>query len=140
MIPGLQNAEFMRYGVMHRNTFINSPKLLNRNLSLKANPKIFFAGQISGVEGYMESASSGIVAGINAAAEILGEKPLILPEFSMIGALLSYICDESVVDFQPMGANFGILPSLPQKIRDKKERYGALANRSLEWFKNFEEC
>ena len=140
MIPGLQNAEFMRYGVMHRNTFINSPKLLNRNLSLKANPKIFFAGQISGVEGYMESASSGIVAGINAAAEILGEKPLILPEFSMIGALLNYICDESVVDFQPMGANFGILPSLPQKIRDKKERYGALANRSLEWFKNLEEC
>ena len=140
MIPGLQNAEFMRYGVMHRNTFINSPKLLNRNLSLKSNPKIFFAGQISGVEGYMESASSGIVAGINAAAEILGEKPLILPEFSMIGALLNYICDESVVDFQPMGANFGILPSLPQKIRDKKERYGALANRSLEWFKNLEEC
>ncbi len=140
MIPGLQNAEFMRYGVMHRNTFINSPKLLNRNLSLKANPKIFFAGQISGVEGYMESASSGIVAGINAAAEILGEKPLILPEFSMIGALLNYICDESVVDFQPMGANFGILPALPQKIRDKKERYGALANRSLEWFKNLEEC
>lgn len=140
MIPGLKNAEFMRYGVMHRNSFINSPKLLNRNLSLKSNPKIFFAGQISGVEGYMESASSGIVAGINAAAEILGEKPLILPEFSMIGALLSYICDESVVDFQPMGANFGILPALPQKIRDKKERYGALANRSLEWFKKFEEC
>lgn len=140
MIPGLKNAEFMRYGVMHRNSFINSPKLLNRNLSLKSNPKIFFAGQISGVEGYMESASSGIVAGINAAAEILGEKPLILPEFSMIGALLSYICDESVADFQPMGANFGILPALPQKIRDKKERYGALANRSLEWFKNLEEC
>ena len=140
MIPGLKDAEFMRYGVMHRNSFINSPKLLNRNLSLKSNPKIFFAGQISGVEGYMESASSGIVAGINAAAEILGEKPLILPEFSMIGALLSYICDESVADFQPMGANFGILPALPQKIRDKKERYGALANRSLEWFKNLEEC
>lgn len=140
MIPGLKDTEFMRYGVMHRNSFINSPKLLNRNLSLKSNPKIFFAGQISGVEGYMESASSGIVAGINAAAEILGEKPLILPEFSMIGALLSYICDESVADFQPMGANFGILPALPQKIRDKKERYGALANRSLEWFKNLEEC
>jgi methylenetetrahydrofolate--tRNA-(uracil-5-)-methyltransferase len=140
MIPGLKDAEFMRYGVMHRNSFINSPKLLNRNLSLKSNPKIFFAGQISGVEGYMESASSGIVAGINAAAEILGEKPLILPEFSMIGALLNYICDKSVIDFQPMGANFGILPALPQKIRDKKERYGALANRSLEWFKKFEEC
>ena len=139
MIPGLQNAEFMRYGVMHRNSFINSPKLLNRNLSLKTNKNIFFAGQLSGVEGYMESAASGIVAGINAAAEILGEKPLVLPEFSMIGALLNYICDDSVVDFQPMGANFGILPPLEQKIRDKRERYAALAERSLNWFKNEKE-
>lgn len=139
MIPGLQNAEFMRYGVMHRNSFINSPKLLNRNLSLKTNKNIFFAGQLSGVEGYMESAASGIVAGINAASEILGGKPLILPEFSMIGALLNYICDDSVADFQPMGANFGILPPLEQKIRDKRERYAALAERSLNWFKNEKE-
>lgn len=139
MIPGLQNAEFMRYGVMHRNSFINSPKLLNRNLSLKTNKNIFFAGQLSGVEGYMESAASGIVAGINAASEILGEKPLILPEFSMIGALLNYICDDLVADFQPMGANFGILPPLEQKIRDKRERYAALAERSLNWFKNEKE-
>ncbi len=134
MIPGLQNAEFMRYGVMHRNSFINSPKLLNRNLSLKENSKIFFAGQLSGVEGYMESAASGIVAGINAAAEILGGNPLILPDFTMIGALLNYICDESVKDFQPMGANFGILPPLDVKIKDKRERYAALAGRSLNWF------
>jgi len=135
MIPGLENAEFMRYGVMHRNTFINSPKLLNRDLSLKANKNIFFAGQISGVEGYMESAASGIIAGLNAAANILNKDPIILPDFTMIGALLKYICDETVSNFQPMGANFGILPSLPQKIRDKKERYAALSERSIKWFK-----
>lgn len=138
MIPGLENAEFMRYGVMHRNTFINSPKLLNRNLSLKSRENVFFAGQLSGVEGYMESAASGIVAGINAAAKIKGQEPLILPEFSMIGALLKYICDETVKDFQPMGANFGILPPLDTKIRDKRERYAALSGRSLEWFSNKE--
>ena len=134
MIPGLQNAEFMRYGVMHRNTFINSPVLLNRELSLKTNGDIFFAGQLSGVEGYMESAASGIIAGINAAARLNGEKPLILPEFTMIGALLNYICDGSVKDFQPMGANFGILPPLEPHIRDKRERYAALSKRSLDWF------
>lgn len=134
MIPGLENAEFVRYGVMHRNTFINSPKLLSRDLSLKTNENIFFAGQLSGVEGYMESAASGIVAGINAANRILGEKPLVLPEFSMIGALLSYICDETVTDFQPMGANFGVLPPLSEQIRDKRERYAALSRRSLQWF------
>ena len=134
MIPGLENAEFMRYGVMHRNTFINSPVLLNRELSLKTNGDIFFAGQLSGVEGYMESAASGIIAGINAAARLNGEKPLVLPEFTMIGALLSYICDGSVKDFQPMGANFGILPPLEPHIRDKRERYAALSKRSLDWF------
>ena len=134
MIPGLRNAEFVRYGVMHRNTFINSPKLLNRNLSLKNNDNIFFAGQISGVEGYMESASSGIVAGINAVRKLRGEESLILPEYSMIGALLSYICDETVTDFQPMGANFGVLPPLKEHIRDKRERYAALSERSLNWF------
>ncbi len=135
MIPGLENAEFARYGVMHRNTFINSPKLLNRNLSLKSNENIFFAGQISGVEGYMESASSGIVAGINAVRKLKGEEPLILPEFSMVGALLSYICDDTVTDFQPMGANFGVLPPLAEHIRDKRERYAALSQRSLDWFR-----
>lgn len=134
MIPGLQNAEFVRYGVMHRNTFINSPKLLNKDLSLKKAPNIFFAGQISGVEGYMESAASGIVAGINAVNFLRSHKALILPRFSMIGALLDYICDETVSDFQPMGANFGILPSLENHIRDKRERYAALSERSLNWF------
>lgn len=135
MIPGLQNADFMRYGVMHRNTFINSPKLLNRNLSLKSNKNIFFAGQISGVEGYMESAASGIIAGINAVCELKKEEPLILPNISMIGALIDYITDSSVEKFQPMGANFGILPQLNKKIKDKKERYAALSERSLTWFK-----
>ncbi len=134
MIPGLENAEFLRYGVMHRNTFIDSPRLLSKNLSLKTDKNVFFAGQISGVEGYMESAASGIIAGINAANQLLCSEPLILPQFSMIGALLSYICDESVKDFQPMGANFGVLPPLENHIRDKRERYMALSLRSLEWF------
>lgn len=134
MIPGLENAEFVRYGIMHRNTFIDSPRLLNRDLSLKKNENIFFAGQITGVEGYMESAASGIIAGINAANRISGKEPLVLPEFSMIGALLNYICDPTVTDFQPMGANFGILQGLEVHIRDKRERYAALARRSLEWF------
>ncbi len=134
MIPGLENAEFMRYGVMHRNSFINSPKLLNPDLSLKGNGNIFFAGQLSGVEGYMESAASGIVAGINAAARLKGKEPLILPDFTMTGALLSYICNPAVTDFQPMGANFGIIPPIEPHIRDKRERYAALSDRSLNWF------
>jgi methylenetetrahydrofolate--tRNA-(uracil-5-)-methyltransferase len=136
LIPGLENCDIVRYGVMHRNTFINSPKQLNVNLSHKKNDKIFFAGQISGVEGYMESAASGIVAGINAVKFLEGKEPLILPEFTMIGALLSYITDETVEKFQPMGANFGILPPLDLHIRDKRERYGALAQRSIDWYKN----
>lgn len=137
MIPGLHNAEFVRYGVMHRNTFINSPKLLNKDLSLKQNNKIFFAGQLSGIEGYMESAASGIIAGINALAKINGTEPIILPRYSMIGALLNYICDDSVANFQPMGANFGILPPLETKIKDKRERYMALSERSLKYFKEY---
>lgn len=134
MIPGLENAEFMRYGVMHRNTFINSPRLLNRDLSLRTDGRVFFAGQITGVEGYMESAAGGIIAGINAAARLKGENPLILPDFTMTGALLSYISSPAVSDFQPMGANFGILPPLNGHIRDKRKRYTALSARSLGWF------
>ena len=121
----------MRYGVMHRNTFINSPRLLNRDLSLKSDGNIFIAGQLSGVEGYMESAASGIVAGINAAARLNGNAPLVLPEITMTGALLSYITNPAVADFQPMGANFGIIPPLDTHIRDKRERYAALADRAL---------
>lgn len=132
MIPGLENAEFVRYGVMHRNSFLNSPKLLNADFSLRSNPNIFFAGQITGVEGYMESAASGIMAGINAVRQAEGEEPLVLSEYNIIGALSQYISDESVTNFQPMGANFGILPPIEPKIRDKRERYMALANRALE--------
>lgn len=132
MIPGLENAEFVRYGVMHRNSFLNSPKLLNADFSLRSNPNIFFAGQITGVEGYMESAASGIMAGINAVRRAEDEEPLVLSEYNMIGALSQYISDESVTNFQPMGANFGILPPIEPKIRDKRERYMALANRALE--------
>lgn len=132
MIPGLENAEFVRYGVMHRNSFLNSPKLLNADFSLRKNSNIFFAGQITGVEGYMESAASGIMAGINAVRRAEGRESLVLSEYNMIGALSQYISDESVTNFQPMGANFGILPPIEPKIRDKRERYMALAQRALE--------
>lgn len=134
LIPALKNAEFVRYGVMHRNTFINSPSCLNADFSFRDRPGLYFAGQITGVEGYMESAAAGILAGRNMARYLRGEKPLILPEITMIGALAHYISDESVKEFQPMGANFGILPPLEEKIRDKKLRYEALAARSLEYF------
>lgn len=131
MIPGLENAEFVRYGVMHRNSFLNSPKLLNRDFSLRTNKHIFFAGQITGVEGYMESAGSGIIAGINA-VRLAQDKPSFVPENdTMLGALCEYISDESVTGFQPMGANFGVLPAIEPKIRDKKERYAALAERAV---------
>lgn len=135
MIPALKNAEFMRYGVMHRNTFINSPKVLDADFNLRSNEKIFFAGQITGVEGYMESAASGIMAGINAVKRLKNEKPLVLPKETMIGALSNYISVGSQNEFQPMGANFGILPPLDLHIRDKKARYEALANRAIKILK-----
>ncbi len=132
MIPALKNAEFVRYGVMHRNTFLNSPMLLNGDFSFRGRPRLFFAGQITGVEGYMESAASGIMAGFNMARLLLGKPSVVLPETTMIGALSRYISDPSVKKFQPMGANFGILPPFEQKIRDKKERYQALSQRALD--------
>lgn len=131
MIPGLENAEFVRYGVMHRDTFMDSPRLLTKSLSFKAEPRIFFAGQFTGVEGYTESAATGILAGINAARLASGEELLILPPETMLGALVSYITDESVDSFQPMGANMGILPPLEKKIHHKDERYAALAQRAI---------
>ena len=134
LIPALKNAEFVRYGVMHRNTFINSPKLLTNVFSLRENPNIFFAGQITGVEGYMESGASGLLAGINAARTFLGKERFELPDYTMIGALANYISDETVDNFQPMGANIGILPPLGEKIRDKQLKAQAHADRSLEFF------
>ncbi len=134
MIPALREAEFVRYGVMHRNSFIDSPRLLNRNQSLIENETIFFAGQITGVEGYMESAASGILAGINAVRYLEKKEPLLLPQETMLGALNLYITDRTVRSFQPMGASFGILPPLGKKIRDKKLRYEALAARSMAYY------
>lgn len=136
MIPGLENAQFVRYGVMHRNSFLNSPTLLNSDFSLRTKPNLFFAGQITGVEGYMESASSGIIAGINAVRKAEGKDSFVPNDVTMIGALCDYISDESVKNFQPMGANFGVLPTIEPKIRDKKERYMALATRALESLDN----
>ncbi|MGN1418386.1 MAG: methylenetetrahydrofolate--tRNA-(uracil(54)-C(5))-methyltransferase (FADH(2)-oxidizing) TrmFO [Acutalibacteraceae bacterium] len=132
MIPALKNAEFVRYGVMHRNTFIDSPRLLNSDFSFRKRNTLFFAGQITGVEGYMESASSGILAGINAVRTAKGEKTLTLSNTTMMGALSRYISDPSVKNFQPMGANFGVLPPIEPKIKDKKQRYAALSQRALE--------
>ena len=133
MIPGLENAVFMRYGVMHRNTFINSPELLNPDFSMKNRPEIYFAGQITGVEGYMESAASGIIAGIAAARKIKGLAPLELPPDTMTGALSRYISDSfNSGKFPPMGANMGILPDIGRRIRDKKERYAAYSQRAVE--------
>ncbi len=136
MFPALKNAEFVRYGVMHRNTFLNSPGLLASDFSVKKEPRIYFAGQITGVEGYMESASSGILAGYNAARRLFGEEPIELPKITMLGALSQYVADESVKNFQPMGAAFGIIDPLDEKIRDKSERYEKLALRSLEYLKS----
>ena len=131
MIPALHDAEFVRCGVMHRNTFLDSPRLLNADYSLRQCPDLFFAGQITGVEGYMESAQSGLLAGVNLVRRLRGETTLVLPDTTIMGALSRYISDDSVRDFQPMGANFGVLPPIEPKIRDKKLRYEALAQRSL---------
>ena len=131
MIPALHRAEFVRYGVMHRNTFICSPKILNSDLSVKENKILFFAGQITGVEGYMESAASGIMAGINACRVSENKETLTLPNDTMIGALSAYISDPTVKKFQPMGANFGVLPELENRPRDKKERGAAYSQRAL---------
>lgn len=137
MFPALHNAEFLRYGVMHRNTFINSPEYLCSDFSLREHKNIFFAGQITGVEGYMESAASGIMAGLNCARRLSEKETVTLPETTMIGALSRYISDETVKNFQPMGANFGVLPPLPDKIRDKSDRYSALAYRAMDSLKAF---
>ena len=132
MIPGLENAEFAKYGVMHRNTFINSTKLLDRTYQLKKNKNIYFAGQITGVEGYVESISSGLVAGINAVKQLRQEEKIEFSEYTMIGALAKYISTPND-KFQPMNANYGILPELEgKKISDKKLKYGKLSDRALE--------
>lgn len=137
MIPGLEHAEFVRYGVMHRNTFINSPQVLRPTLQLRGEDALFFAGQMTGVEGYVESASSGLVAGINAARLCLGREPVIFPEDTAHGALCHYITTAEGKHFQPMNVNFGILPSLEERLRDKKLKKQRLAERALASLKSF---
>jgi methylenetetrahydrofolate--tRNA-(uracil-5-)-methyltransferase len=131
MIPGLEEAEFVRYGVMHRNSFMNSPELVQQTYQSKKREDLFFAGQMTGVEGYVESAASGLMAGINAAKLAKGEAPIIMPQETTIGSMAYYITHAEGKHFQPMNANFGLLPELPERIRDKKSRYEALANRAL---------
>ncbi len=130
LIPGLEHAEFVRYGVMHRNTFLNSPKLMAENLALKAHPNVWFAGQITGFEGYMESAACGLLAARSILAALEGKTMTPPPADTMCGALIRYITSENK-DFQPMGSNMGILPPLETHIRDKRERYAALADRAV---------
>ena len=131
MIPGLQNAEFVKYGVMHRNTYINSTKLLDNTYNFKDNKNIYFAGQITGVEGYVESISSGMVSALNAVSQIRNESKIEFSNLTMIGALAKYISTAND-KFQPMNANFGIVPELPKRIKDKKIKYGMLADRAIE--------
>lgn len=131
MIPGLENAEFVRYGVMHRNTFLNSPKLLDEHYRLKSNPDIYFAGQMTGVEGYIESAASGLTAGLDLAMRLCEKEAPVLPADTAIGALAQYVSHGSMGVFQPMNVNFGILPALEERIKGKRERYLAISERSL---------
>lgn len=137
MIPGLENAEIVRYGVMHRNTFINSPKLLQPTYQSKVRNDLFFAGQMTGVEGYVESAASGLIAGINAGRLAKGEECLVLPQETTLGSMAQYITTADFKHFQPMNANFGLFPPLAEKIRNKKDKNESLANRALDGIRAF---
>ncbi len=137
MIPGLWNAEFLRYGVMHRNTYINAPKNLLPTNQLKNRPNLFLAGQMTGVEGYVESMASGLVAGVNAYLYANEQEPIVFPKETALGSLLSYITDETIENFQPMNMNFGILPKLNERIKSKQERYEKIASIALEKMKEF---
>ena len=137
LIPGLENAEIIRYGVMHRNTFINSPKVLKATYQFQNREDLFFAGQMTGVEGYVESAASGLIAGINAARLATGKDPVIFPAETSIGSMARYITTANPKNFQPMNANFGIFPELPERIKGKQERNLQHANRALETIQNF---
>ncbi len=139
MIPALANAEFVRYGVMHRNTFIDSPRLLDRYYRVRGNERISFAGQISGVEGYVESAASGLLVGLETARRIKGLVPINFPKTTAIGSLALYISDESVSDFQPMNINFGIMQPLGYRVKGKRNKNRAVSERSLEYLGGIEE-
>jgi methylenetetrahydrofolate--tRNA-(uracil-5-)-methyltransferase len=136
MIPGLESAEFLRYGQMHRNTFINAPTLLDETLrfrlpSANSRPPIWFAGQITGTEGYVGSAMGGLVAGLNAARCLRGQRSLVFPRTTMLGALLHYVSHADPKDFQPMKANFGLMPALEKRVRRKRDRHQSYARRAL---------
>ncbi|WP_407639608.1 FADH(2)-oxidizing methylenetetrahydrofolate--tRNA-(uracil(54)-C(5))-methyltransferase TrmFO [Anaerobacillus alkalidiazotrophicus] len=137
LIPGLEQAEIVRYGVMHRNTFINSPKFLLPTYQYKGREDLFFAGQITGVEGYVESAASGLLAGMNAVRYVTGREPIVLPPETILGSMANYITTANEKNFQPMNANFGLLPPIEPRIKNKKERYEQLATRALDTIQNF---
>ncbi|MCM3665642.1 FADH(2)-oxidizing methylenetetrahydrofolate--tRNA-(uracil(54)-C(5))-methyltransferase TrmFO [Mesobacillus subterraneus] len=137
LIPGLENAEIVRYGVMHRNTFVNSPKVLKATYQFRNREDLFFAGQMTGVEGYVESAASGLVAGINAARLVKGEEPVEFPHETAMGSMARYITTTNAKNFQPMNANFGLFPELPEKIKGKQERNEKHASRALETIQKF---
>ena len=130
MIPGLEHADFLRYGVMHRNTFIDAPRLLDVTLALRANPRVRFAGQVTGTEGYCEAAASGLVAALNTWADLAGRSAIVLPETTAFGSLVRYATDAATNPYQPMHVNFGIIPPLPERVRGKRERYSAYAERA----------
>ncbi|WP_026286130.1 FADH(2)-oxidizing methylenetetrahydrofolate--tRNA-(uracil(54)-C(5))-methyltransferase TrmFO [Salsuginibacillus kocurii] len=137
MIPGLENAEIVRFGVMHRNTFVNSPNLLEPTYQSKKREDLFFAGQITGVEGYVESAAAGLIAGLNAARLVQNKDMIIFPKETVLGGMANYITTANPDNFQPINANFGLLPSLDEKVKKKQERYGRLAERALDTIQNF---
>jgi methylenetetrahydrofolate--tRNA-(uracil-5-)-methyltransferase len=137
LIPGLEQAEIVRYGVMHRNTFMNSPKVLNATYQFKTRSDLFFAGQMTGVEGYVESAASGLIAGVNMARYVLGKETVEFPPETAMGSMARYITTANPKSFQPMNANFGLFPELPEKIRGKKERNEQHANRAIQTIQNF---
>lgn len=132
LIPGLEQAEFMRYGMMHRNTYLNSPTLLSPTMQFRTRPDLFFAGQITGVEGYVGNAATGLLAGLNAARLLRGQSPVILPPTTMLGALCHYVTHAEPKDFQPMKANFGLMPPLDRPVRHKQARYQAYSDRALQ--------
>ena len=139
MIPGLENAKFVRYGKMHRNTYIASPEVLNANYEARKQTGLFFAGQMTGVEGYVESAGSGLVAGINAAREALGEETLVFPKSTALGSMANYITTTSAKHFQPMNASYALLPKLDYKVRNKQERHLEISKRALKDLEAFKE-
>ena len=139
MIPALHDAEYVRYGVMHRNTYLDSPRLLDRYYRVRGQERIAFAGQITGVEGYVESTASGFLAGVELARRLLGQPPVDFPRETAIGALALYVSNDSVVDFQPMNVNFGIMPPLDHKVKGKRNKNAELSRRSLELLESLRE-